>query len=460
MQTMWMQMVRCLTLLVRIFERVQEQVSFLNYEEILEKIDALNHEISSLQANVTENKSGIKKNSDDIDLLNRDIVNVTDGDGLLSYISSNLIKSGIWHWGSYINTQGAFVSANGMMYSDDIPISSKINDKISFTGYDNNSIPCVIFKDKNKSILGSLYPNSIFLSGHYPGFTLDLNKLTYKKDIAYVSFNTAQSWTNTYMLLYGSEYPSSYVEYFEPYYTIKSEELLTLLNKLYKIIDVVTFKPIQPKKGYYTQKISIGENANKENISGNIAIGLNALQDNSTNVTVDNDDSGLWNTAVGHRAMEKNQKGNHSSAFGFQALRHMINGIHNTAVGENAMHGQTVGDQNVAVGSRALQSASGGNNNTSIGHASAYWNDSQHPTGSNNTYVGCHSGQADGAGSDNVAIGYFSGGSNNISNTISIGVNTSATKDNEIVIGNKSHTSIKIAGKVINFNGDGTVTWE
>lgn len=45
----------------------------LNYEEILEKIDALEPEISSLQADVTENKSGIKKNSDDIDLLKEDV---------------------------------------------------------------------------------------------------------------------------------------------------------------------------------------------------------------------------------------------------------------------------------------------------------------------------------------------------------------------------------------------------
>lgn len=40
---------------------------------IKEKIDALDHEISSLQADVTENKSGIKKNSDDIGLLNEDL---------------------------------------------------------------------------------------------------------------------------------------------------------------------------------------------------------------------------------------------------------------------------------------------------------------------------------------------------------------------------------------------------
>ena len=43
---------------------------------ILEKIDSLDTEISSLQADVTENKSGIKKNSDDIDLLNEEMTNV------------------------------------------------------------------------------------------------------------------------------------------------------------------------------------------------------------------------------------------------------------------------------------------------------------------------------------------------------------------------------------------------
>lgn len=60
----------------KVFETVGENIrkgaiagELLNYEEILEKIDALDPEISELQADVTENKSGIKKNSDDIDLL-------------------------------------------------------------------------------------------------------------------------------------------------------------------------------------------------------------------------------------------------------------------------------------------------------------------------------------------------------------------------------------------------------
>lgn len=89
MQTMWMQMVRCLKLLVRIFERVQERGELLNYEEIIGSIDALEPKISELQADVTENKSGIKKNSDDIDLLKGDLVELKD-EKITKFYANNL----------------------------------------------------------------------------------------------------------------------------------------------------------------------------------------------------------------------------------------------------------------------------------------------------------------------------------------------------------------------------------
>lgn len=50
----------------------------LNYEEIIEKIDALDPEISALQADVTENKEEIKQNSDNISLLGSDLSNVSN----------------------------------------------------------------------------------------------------------------------------------------------------------------------------------------------------------------------------------------------------------------------------------------------------------------------------------------------------------------------------------------------
>lgn len=69
----------------KVFDTVGENIrkgaragELLNYEEILEKINAIDPDISSLQSDVTENKSGIKKNSDDIYLLKEDLSNVDD----------------------------------------------------------------------------------------------------------------------------------------------------------------------------------------------------------------------------------------------------------------------------------------------------------------------------------------------------------------------------------------------
>lgn len=69
----------------KVFETVGENIrkgaragELLNYEEILEKINALDPEISALQDDVTENRSGIKKNSGDIDSLNEDIVAISN----------------------------------------------------------------------------------------------------------------------------------------------------------------------------------------------------------------------------------------------------------------------------------------------------------------------------------------------------------------------------------------------
>ena len=68
----------------KVFETVGENIrkgaragELLNYKEILEKIDALDPEISALQADVMENEQGIKKNTGDISVLNDDLVKET-----------------------------------------------------------------------------------------------------------------------------------------------------------------------------------------------------------------------------------------------------------------------------------------------------------------------------------------------------------------------------------------------
>lgn len=97
----------------KVFETVGENIrngaragELLNYDEILEKINSLEPEISALQVGVTENRSGIKKNNDDIAVLNRDIINLYTGNDL---IKKKIPKS--WQNG-YIDTDGNVIENN------------------------------------------------------------------------------------------------------------------------------------------------------------------------------------------------------------------------------------------------------------------------------------------------------------------------------------------------------------
>ena len=65
----------------KVFDTVGENIrkgaragELIDFSTIMDKLDALDPEISALQADVAENKSGIKKNSDNISSLNEDVV--------------------------------------------------------------------------------------------------------------------------------------------------------------------------------------------------------------------------------------------------------------------------------------------------------------------------------------------------------------------------------------------------
>lgn len=93
---------------------------------ILEKIDALDHDISSLQADVTENKSDIKKNSDDIKKNSDDIY-------LLNYDN--------WYKGKKLTTFGDSMTEQNLWQSfvnDEILFATIVNKGISGTGISGN----------------------------------------------------------------------------------------------------------------------------------------------------------------------------------------------------------------------------------------------------------------------------------------------------------------------------------
>lgn len=85
----------------------------IDFSTITDKLDALEPEISALQADTAENKKGIKKNSDDISSLKEDLVNL--------YIGNDLVKKKIpqrWQNG-YIDTYGNVIENNtGYITSD------------------------------------------------------------------------------------------------------------------------------------------------------------------------------------------------------------------------------------------------------------------------------------------------------------------------------------------------------
>ena len=95
---------------------------------ILEKIDALDTEISSLQADVTENKSGIKKNSDDIGLLNEDLAELK-----ITYDN--------WYKGKKLTTFGDSITEQNLWQSfvkDKILFATIINKGVSGTRISGN----------------------------------------------------------------------------------------------------------------------------------------------------------------------------------------------------------------------------------------------------------------------------------------------------------------------------------
>lgn len=159
-------------------------------------------------------------------------------------------------------------------------------------------------------------------------------------------------------------------------------------------------------------------------------------------------DNGKYNVAVGYEAFKNNETGDHSTAVGYCALRGNVSGDFNTCLGEDTMYSNTTGSNNVAIGTHALQS-----NN-----------------GSDNVVIGADSVRhiSDATRNKCIVIGGYINLDSDATNVIVIGQGrksgspdyTTITGSNKIVIGNANHETVIIAGKIIHFNQDGTVTWE
>ena len=110
--------------------------------------------------------------------------------------------------------------------------------------------------------------------------------------------------------------------------------------------------------------------------------------------------------------------------------------------------------QNVVIGVNAMDNTSGAIGNTAIGYSAA-----QKVTGNYNVFLGYNAGKSIEYGIGNTIIGKGADHGKNKSFSIIIGYNVTGVNDNEIRIGSSTQTSVVIAGKVLTFNADGSVTW-
>ena len=208
----------------------------------------------------------------------------------------------------------------------------------------------------------------------------------------------------------------------------------------------------------------------------------------------DNDNHyGFYNTIIGHENLQNNPTSTRTIAIGFRALKSIMGGHRNVGIGTFSMSQLKEGDENISIGADcmfavkkgsyniamgkgSLYKATEANNNVSIGHNAMKKIDATDSiegnvaigsysnyrnNGNKNTCIGFQSGYTNTNGNNNVCIGAKSDVSDGVSDSVAIGHDSKATKSNQMVLGSENVTEVIFCGnKKINFNADGTVTWE
>ena len=147
--------------------------------------------------------------------------------------------------------------------------------------------------------------------------------------------------------------------------------------------------------------VAIGSGALMQSInqSNLVAIGDSALLNNGTDAMTSA--QGIKNTALGSKALYKNNTGSYNTALGHNTLLENTSGTQNTAIGVDVLHYNTTGLSNTGAGTSSLFLNSTGSFNSAAGSASLVHNSS----GNNNTAYGSGTLFNNTTGYSNVAIG-------------------------------------------------------
>lgn len=185
--------------------------------------------------------------------------------------------------------------------------------------------------------------------------------------------------------------------------------------------------------------------------------------------------AGHRNIGIGGSSLQNLENGDENIGIGADAGIYMQSGVSNIAIGVGACANGRQMDFNIALGKFALSGVPDGESKDCIalGRMAGYKNH-----GDNNIYIGNSAGYSNETGNNNVFIGasttYSATGNYNVflgsgaystvegaKDSIAIGHAARPTKSNQMVLGGAMVTEVVFCGnKKINFNNDGTVTWE
>ena len=148
-------------------------------------------------------------------------------------------------------------------------------------------------------------------------------------------------------------------------------------------------------------------------VSTNIALGLNALGDNTTGYdntaigtqALGDNTIGEASTAVGYYALQKNTTGNNNSAFGYASLLNNLTASNHTASGTSSLRNLTSGSYNTAFGVNAARYIADGATNLTTSSTSIFIGSLTKPLANSQTNQIVIGYDATGLGSNSVVLG-------------------------------------------------------
>lgn len=335
--------------------------------------------------------------------------------------------------------------------------------------------------------------------------------------------NAADGWThtagsNSSLSFFSADIEADAVYICEFDTTYSADEFLNVgIGDNYRILVYNGTNHITiPLKGSTTQNVFFTPHTNRNFTISNLSmrkIGGNTeyISQALNNVfTINHENNyGFWNILMGPNTAENAVGTTRSIIIGYAAMKALQGGHRNVAIGTFAMSQLTGGENNIAIGADSMLAVKRADDCIAIGKGTAYngaqreddiaighyaltgsasssnskrnvaigKNAGWYCSGQDNTFLGYQAGyscqntngntiigkNALGAatGNHNSCLGEQSGFTAGASNATAIGYNVKADKSNQVKIGNGNVTEVVFCGnKKINFNADGTVTWE